>query len=118
MPDQRTMASSASRISAAYVHDALCFADYVIVDVQLDYTKNELGNVRNGHVEMGASKSPSTSSPTASSPSARSSASPSSTKATATMTFPAAGARASALGSYQWPASRIPATSAMSAGAS
>ena len=39
---------------ATYVYDALCFADCVIVDVQLDYAKNELGNVRNGHVEMGA----------------------------------------------------------------
>ncbi len=33
---------------ATYVYDALCFADCVIVDVQLDYAKNELGNVRNG----------------------------------------------------------------------
>jgi UDP-N-acetyl-D-glucosamine dehydrogenase len=39
---------------ATYVYDALRFADCVVVDVQLDYEKNELGNVRNGSVEMGA----------------------------------------------------------------
>lgn len=39
---------------ATYVYDVLAFADCVIVDVQLDYAKNELGNVRNGSVEMRA----------------------------------------------------------------
>lgn len=39
---------------ATFVYDVLKFADVVIVDVQLDYAKNELGNVRNGHVEMNA----------------------------------------------------------------
>ncbi len=39
---------------ATYVYDVLRFADVVIVDVQLDYLKNELGNVRNGQVEMTA----------------------------------------------------------------
>jgi len=39
---------------ATYVYDVLKFADVVIVDVQLDYAKNELGNVRNGSVEMSA----------------------------------------------------------------
>jgi nucleotide sugar dehydrogenase len=39
---------------ATYVYDVLRFADCVIVDVQLDYVKNELGNVRNGSVEMKA----------------------------------------------------------------
>jgi nucleotide sugar dehydrogenase len=39
---------------ATYVYDVLQFADVVIVDVQLDYAKNELGNVRNGQVEMTA----------------------------------------------------------------
>lgn len=39
---------------ATYVYDVLQFADVVIIDVQLDYSKNELGNVRNGHVEMTA----------------------------------------------------------------
>ena len=39
---------------ATYVYDVLKFADVVIIDVQLDYHKNELGNVRNGQVEMTA----------------------------------------------------------------
>jgi UDP-N-acetyl-D-glucosamine dehydrogenase len=39
---------------ATHIYEALQFADVVIVDVQLDYSKNELGNVRNGHVEMNA----------------------------------------------------------------
>jgi nucleotide sugar dehydrogenase len=39
---------------ATYVYDVLKFADVVVVDVQLDYAKNQLGNVRNGHVEMSA----------------------------------------------------------------
>ena len=39
---------------ATYVYDVLKFADVVVVDVQLDYAKTELGNVRSGHVEMTA----------------------------------------------------------------
>ncbi|OPY68340.1 MAG: UDP-N-acetyl-D-glucosamine 6-dehydrogenase [Syntrophorhabdaceae bacterium PtaU1.Bin034] len=39
---------------ATFVYDVLQFADIVIVDVQLDYAKKELGNVRSGHVEMNA----------------------------------------------------------------
>jgi nucleotide sugar dehydrogenase len=39
---------------ATYVYDVISLADVVIVDVQLDYSKNALGNVRNGHVEMTA----------------------------------------------------------------
>jgi nucleotide sugar dehydrogenase len=39
---------------ATFVYDVLKLADVVIVDVQLDYAKNELGNVRNGQVEMSA----------------------------------------------------------------
>jgi UDP-N-acetyl-D-glucosamine dehydrogenase len=39
---------------ATYTYDVLQLADVVIVDVQLDYTKKELGNVRSGHVEMSA----------------------------------------------------------------
>ena len=39
---------------ASFVYDVLKFADVIIVDVQLDYSKNEMGNVRNGHVEMSA----------------------------------------------------------------
>ncbi len=39
---------------ATYVYDVLQLADAVIVDIQLDYTKKELGNVRSGYVEMTA----------------------------------------------------------------
>jgi nucleotide sugar dehydrogenase len=39
---------------ATFVYDVLQHADVVVVDVQLDYAKNELGNVRNGQVEMSA----------------------------------------------------------------
>ncbi len=39
---------------ATFVYDVLRLADAVIVDVQLDYVKNELGNVRNGQVDMNA----------------------------------------------------------------
>ncbi len=39
-------------LAATFVYDVLKFAAVVIVDVQLDYMKYELGNVRNGTVEM------------------------------------------------------------------
>jgi nucleotide sugar dehydrogenase len=39
---------------ATFVYDVLKLADVVVVDVQLDYAKNELGNVENGQVEMTA----------------------------------------------------------------
>jgi len=39
---------------ATYVYDVLSLADVVVVDVQLDYAKNDLGDVRSGHVEMTA----------------------------------------------------------------
>jgi hypothetical protein len=39
-------------LTATFSHDVLSLADVVIVDVQLDYLKNKLGNVRSGHVEM------------------------------------------------------------------
>ncbi len=39
---------------ATYTEEVLTLADVVVVDVQLDYLKNELGNVRNGQVEMSA----------------------------------------------------------------
>ncbi|HBE44882.1 MAG TPA: GDP-mannose dehydrogenase [Deltaproteobacteria bacterium] len=41
-------------LTASYTYDVLSLADVVIVDVQLDYTKKDLGNVRTGHVEMTA----------------------------------------------------------------
>ncbi len=39
---------------ATYNSDCLKFADCVVVDVQCDYTKNDLGNLRTGHAEMKA----------------------------------------------------------------
>lgn len=39
---------------ATYNSDCLKLGDCVVVDVQCDYTKNDLGSMRSGHVEMGA----------------------------------------------------------------
>ena len=39
---------------ATYDSDCLRVADCVVVDVQCDYTKHELGNLRSGEAEMGA----------------------------------------------------------------
>jgi UDP-N-acetyl-D-glucosamine dehydrogenase len=39
---------------ATYTYDVLSLADVVVIDVQCDYTKNELGNVKNGLVDMAA----------------------------------------------------------------
>ena len=41
-------------LTATFTYDALKFADVVIVDVQCDYLKESLGNVRNGRAEMKA----------------------------------------------------------------
>jgi nucleotide sugar dehydrogenase len=41
-------------LAATYNDDCLKLADCVVVDVQCDYTKNDLGNMRTGRVEMGA----------------------------------------------------------------
>ncbi len=41
-------------LTATYNNDCLKLADCVVVDVQCDYTKHELGNMRAGNVEMGA----------------------------------------------------------------
>lgn len=42
---------------ATYTYDVLKLADVVVVDVQCDYLKNELGNVRNGQTDMAALES-------------------------------------------------------------
>lgn len=39
---------------ATYTYDVLKLADVVVVDVQCDYLKNDLGNVRNGQTDMAA----------------------------------------------------------------
>ena len=41
-------------LTATYNSDCLKLADCVVVDVQCDYTKNDLGNMRTGKVEMNA----------------------------------------------------------------
>lgn len=41
-------------LTATFTYDALTLADVIIVDVQCDYLKNHLGNVRTGEVEMQA----------------------------------------------------------------
>lgn len=37
---------------ATYVYDVLELADVVVVDVQCDYSKNDIGNVKNGEAEV------------------------------------------------------------------
>jgi nucleotide sugar dehydrogenase len=41
-------------LTATFTYDALKFADVVVVDVQCDYLKESLGDVRNGWTEMDA----------------------------------------------------------------
>ena len=41
-------------LTATFNSDCLSLADCVVVDVQCDYTKPELGNMRSGEAEMGA----------------------------------------------------------------
>ena len=41
-------------LAATYNSDCLKLADCVVVDVQCDYAKHDLGNMRTGRVEMGA----------------------------------------------------------------
>jgi nucleotide sugar dehydrogenase len=41
-------------LTATFTHDALCLADVVVVDVQCDYFKESLGNVREGHADIAA----------------------------------------------------------------
>ncbi len=41
-------------LMATYTYDALDLADVVVVDVQCDYIKEELGNVREGQTDMAA----------------------------------------------------------------
>ena len=41
-------------LTATYTYDALDLADIVVVDIQCDYLKESLGDVRNGRVDMKA----------------------------------------------------------------
>ena len=48
-------------LTATYNSDCLKLADCVVVDVQCDYSKNDLGHMRSGEVEMAALEATSTS---------------------------------------------------------
>jgi len=50
---ERTVLQSKT-LTATYNSDCLKFADCVVVDVQCDYTKHDLGDMRSGEVEMAA----------------------------------------------------------------
>jgi len=41
-------------LTATYTYDALKLADVLVLDVQCDFLKEELGNLHSGYVEMGA----------------------------------------------------------------
>jgi UDP-N-acetyl-D-glucosamine dehydrogenase len=41
-------------LTATYTYDALKLADVLVLDVQCDFLKEELGNIHSGHAEMGA----------------------------------------------------------------
>ena len=41
-------------LTATFTYDALALADVLVVDVQCDFIKEELGNLRSGHAEIGA----------------------------------------------------------------
>jgi UDP-N-acetyl-D-glucosamine dehydrogenase len=41
-------------MSATYTYDALKLADVLVVDVQCDYLKQDLGNLRSGHADISA----------------------------------------------------------------
>ncbi len=41
-------------LTATFTYDALKLADVVVVDVQCDFVKKELGNLKSGHAEIGA----------------------------------------------------------------
>jgi hypothetical protein len=43
-------------LMATFTYDVLKLADVVVVDVQCDYLKEELGNVRNGQTDMRADR--------------------------------------------------------------
>lgn len=41
-------------LTATYTYDALKLADVLVLDVQCDFIKDDLGNLQTGHAEMGA----------------------------------------------------------------
>ncbi len=44
-------------LTATFTYDALCLADVVVVDVQCDYLKETMGDVRQGHADIAALES-------------------------------------------------------------
>jgi len=44
-------------LTATYTYDALAFADVVVVDVQCDFIKQELGNLKSGYADISALES-------------------------------------------------------------
>ena len=46
--------SDKKTLTATFTYDALTLADIVVVDVQCDYHKNNLGDVRDGHADIAA----------------------------------------------------------------
>ncbi len=53
-PMIRRCVTEKKTLTATYNNDCLKLADCVVVDVQCDYTKQDLGNMRTGNVEMAA----------------------------------------------------------------
>ena len=53
-PMIRRCVTEKKTLIATFTYDVLQLADVVVVDVQLDYAKEDLGNVRTGNVEMEA----------------------------------------------------------------
>jgi UDP-N-acetyl-D-glucosamine dehydrogenase len=53
-PMIRRCVTEKKTLTATYNNDCLKLADCVVVDVQCDYTKRDLGNMKTGSVEMGA----------------------------------------------------------------
>jgi nucleotide sugar dehydrogenase len=53
-PMIRRCVTEKKTLTATYNNDCLKLADCVVVDVQCDYTKQDLGNMRTGSVEMAA----------------------------------------------------------------
>jgi len=50
---QRTVLEKRT-LTATFTYDALALADVVVVDVQCDYVKDALGDMRNGHADIAA----------------------------------------------------------------
>ena len=54
LPMIRRCVNEKKTLTATFTYDALKFADVVVVDVQCDYLKESLGDVKNGQADMAA----------------------------------------------------------------